>query len=79
MIVGGGFAGVAAARILSEKLDITLIEKSSIHEQELELTFMVDILHIWTRHFHTHNKMIYDYLNKIVPLRNCGDHGFIPC
>ena len=80
LIVGGGFAGVAAARILSEKkkLDITLIEKSSILGAGVRTNFYGG--HPYTfgpRHFLTHNKMIYDYLNKIVPLRNCGDHEFI--
>ncbi len=80
LIVGGGFAGVAAARILSKKkkLDITLIEKSSNLGAGVRTNFYGG--HPYTfgpRHFLTHNKKIFDYLNKIVPLRNCGDHEFI--
>ena len=51
LIVGGGFAGVAAARILSEKkkLDITLIEKSSILGAGVRTNFLWwTSIHIWT-------------------------------
>ncbi len=80
LIVGGGFAGVAAARMLSKKskFNITLVEKSSNLGAGVRTNFYGG--HPYTfgpRHFLTHNKKIYNYLNKIVPMRNCGDHEFI--
>ena len=80
LIIGGGFAGTAAARLVSEikNTKITLVEKSSILGAGVRTNFYGG--HPYTfgpRHFLTHNKKVYDYLNKIVPMRNCGDHQFI--
>ena len=80
LIIGGGFAGTAAARLVSEikNTKITLVEKSSQLGAGVRTNFYGG--HPYTfgpRHFLTHNKKVYDYLNKIVPMRDCGDHQFI--
>lgn len=81
LIIGGGFAGCAAARLLSEKksnFKITLVEKSNDLGAGVRTNYFGG--HPYTfgpRHFLTHNKEVYKYLNKIVPMRSCGDHQFI--
>ena len=80
LIIGGGFAGTAAARLVSQikNTRVTLIEKSAKLGAGVRTNFYGG--HPYTfgpRHFLTHNKEVYDYLNKIVPMRNCGDHEFI--
>ena len=81
LIIGGGFAGCAAARVLSEvniKSKIYLVEKSNNLGAGVRTHYFGG--HPYTfgpRHFLTHNKNVYKYLNKIVPMRNCGDHEFI--
>jgi len=80
LIIGGGFGGVAAARLVSELKDtkVTLIEKSSSLGAGVRTNFYGG--HPYTfgpRHFLTHNKEVFKYLNKIVPMRSCGEHEFI--
>jgi UDP-galactopyranose mutase len=80
LIIGGGFAGVASARLLSElkNTKITLLEKSSSLGAGVRTNFYGG--HPYTfgpRHFLTHNKDVFNYLNKIVPMRSCGEHEFI--
>ena len=80
LIIGGGFAGSAAARLVSEikNTKITLVEKSAYLGAGVRTNFYGG--HPYTfgpRHFLTHNKNVFDYLNKIVPMRDCGDHQFI--
>ena len=80
LIIGGGIAGCTAARVLSKNknLIITLVEKSD-HLGAGVRTFYYGT-HPYTfgpRHFLTHNKKVFDYLNKIVPMRSCGNHEFI--
>lgn len=80
LIIGGGFAGCASARILIKlsNIDITLVEKSSVLGAGVRTNYYGG--HPYTfgpRHFLTHNKLVYEYLNKIVPMRSCGDHQFI--
>ena len=80
LIIGGGVAGCSAARILSKnkKLDITLVEKSKFLGAGVRTFYFGG--HPYTfgpRHFLTHNKEIFDYLNKIVPMRKCSEHEFI--
>jgi UDP-galactopyranose mutase len=80
LIIGGGFAGVASARLIStlKNTKVTLIEKSSELGAGVRTNFYGG--HPYTfgpRHFLTHNQRVFDYLNKIVPMRNCGDHEFI--
>ena len=80
LIIGGGFAGVATARLLSElkNTKITLLEKSNNLGAGVRTNFYGD--HPYTfgpRHFLTNNKDVFNYLNKIVPMRSCGEHEFI--
>ena len=80
LIIGGGFAGVASARLISKikNTKVTLIEKSSYIGAGVRTQYYGG--HPYTfgpRHFLTHNKDVFDYLNKIVPMRNCGEHEFI--
>tara|TARA_B110001452_G_scaffold122498_1_gene101607 strand:- start:8247 stop:9416 length:1170 start_codon:yes stop_codon:yes gene_type:complete len=80
LIIGGGFAGSASARILSKlkDVDITLVEKSNQLGAGVRTQFYGG--HPYTfgpRHFLTHNKEVFEYLNKIVPMRSCGNHEFI--
>jgi UDP-galactopyranose mutase len=80
LIIGGGFAGCATAHELSklDNLDVTLVEKSSYLGAGVRTFFYGG--HPYTfgpRHFLTRNKEVYDYLNKIVPLRSCSEHEFL--
>ncbi len=80
LIIGGGFAGAAAARLVSEikNTKITLVEKSSKLGAGVRTNFYGG--HPYTfgpRHFLTHNKEVFNYLNNIVPMRDCGNHQFI--
>ena len=79
LIIGGGFAGSAYARILSKLKDvyITLVEKSNQLGAGVRTRFYGG--HIYTfgpRHFLTHNKEVFEYLNKILPMRSCVNHEF---
>ena len=44
----------------------------------LELSIM-EVIHtsFGPRHFLTQNKKVFDYINKIIPMRNCSEHEFI--
>ena len=79
LIIGGGFAGCSIAHQLSDKkYDITLVDKSNILGAGVRTSFYGG--HPYTfgpRHFLTFNKKVFNYLNKIVPMRLCGDHQFL--
>ena len=80
LVIGGGFAGAASARMLSQikSLKVTLIEKNSFLGAGVRTNFFGG--HPYTfgpRHFLTHNKKVFDYLNKIIPMRLCKEHEFI--
>ena len=80
LIIGGGIAGSSAARILSKNknLKITLVEKAPFLGAGVRTFYYGG--HPYTfgpRHFLTHNKKIFDYLNSIVPMRKCSEHEFI--
>jgi len=80
LIIGGGFAGCATAHELSklDNLDVTLVEKSPYLGAGVRTFFYGG--HPYTfgpRHFLTRNKEVYNYLNKIVPLRSCSEHEFL--
>ncbi len=80
LIVGGGFAGCAAARVLSKfkNCKITLVEKGASLGAGVRTNYYGG--HPYTygpRHFLTLNKKTFDHLNKIVPLRSCKEHQFI--
>ena len=80
LIIGGGPAGCSAAHQLHElgSWEITLIEAG----QELGGGVRTNYYggHPYTfgpRHFLTQNEKVFEYLNEIIPLRDCGDHQFI--
>mgnify|MGYP003953299821 CR=1 FL=1 len=80
LIIGGGFAGCAAADVLS-----------SIKNTEIDLFEKADFLgagnktrwyggHPYTfgpRHFLSPYEEAYKYLNQIVPIRLCPEHEFL--
>ena len=79
IVIGSGFSGCMFAMMLKEKnWDVTLIEKSNQVGGGVRTFYHGG--HPYTfgpRHFLTHNKDVFNYLNKIVPMRNCGEHEFI--
>ena len=80
LIIGGGFAGCAAAHELINIKDteISLVEKGNYLGAGVRTFFYGG--HPYTfgpRHFLTKNKYVYDYLNKIVPMRLCSEHEFL--
>ncbi len=80
LIIGGGFSGCASAHQLTLMggWDITLIESSSVLGAGVRTQWYGG--HPYTfgpRHFLTQNEEVYDYLDKLIPLRPCADHQFI--
>ena len=81
LIVGGGMAGCACANILSEidNVDLTIVDKAPFLGAGVR-TFFYANKHPYTygpRHFLSTNKDIYEYFNKIIPMRSVTDHKFI--
>ena len=80
LIIGGGPAGCSAAHQLYDLggWDITIVEAGSKLGGGVRTNYYGG--HPFTfgpRHFLTQNEKVYEYLNNIVPLRDCGDHQFI--
>ncbi len=80
LIIGGGFAGCAAAHQLSSinNLDITLVETANHLGAGVRTNFYGG--HPYTfgpRHFLTPYQEVYKYLNDIIPMRDCKEHEFI--
>ena len=80
LIIGGGFAGCAAAHQLSliGGWDITLVEKAPFLGGGVKTHWHGG--HPFTygpRHFLTPDERLFDYLNKIVPMRKCPEHEFL--
>lgn len=80
LIIGGGFAGCAAAHQLALRggWRVTLIEAAP-HLGAGVLTRWYGG-HPYTfgpRHFLTRNEAVFNFLDKYVPLRRCADHQFI--
>ena len=81
LIIGGGFAGCAAADLISKKYpnyDITLVEKSSFLGAGNKTHYYGG--HPYTfgpRHFLTQDEPVYEYLNEILPIRLCPEHQFL--
>ena len=80
LIIGGGFAGCAAAHQFEGRSDweVTLIESSGSLGAGVRTHWWGG--HPYTfgpRHFLTKNEKVFDFLNKHLPLRLCAEHEFI--
>lgn len=80
LIIGGGVAGCAAAHQLTMMggFDVLIVKSAPFLGAGVR-TFWYGG-HPYTfgpRHFLTQNREVYDYFNKLVPLRSCADHQFI--
>ena len=77
LIIGGGFAGCAAAEMLSQfsKFDINIVEKSSFLGLMSERLPMVDTL-IHLGQTFPKKKRDLRIFKKIIKLRNCNYHQF---
>ena len=77
LIIGGGFAGCCAAHMLQEKgFETFIVESGKILGGGVRTYWYGG--HPYTfgpRHFLTENKKWFDYLNKIIPMRDISkDH-----
>ncbi len=80
LVLGGGFAGCAAAHQLALQggWDITLVERAAFLGAGNRTMYYGG--HPYTfgpRHFLTTMPRVYEYLNSYVPLRRCADHEFL--
>ncbi|RJF76865.1 FAD-dependent oxidoreductase [Azospirillum cavernae] len=80
LIIGGGFAGCAAAHqlILMGGWDVTIVEAAPFLGAGVRTFFYGG--HPYTfgpRHFLTQNEAVHTYLNAIIPLRRCNEHEFL--
>lgn len=79
LVIGGGFAGCAAAHqlVLMGGWDVTIVESAPFLGAGVR-TFWYGG-HPYTfgpRHFLTQNEAVFDYLNTLLPLRRCPEHEF---
>ena len=80
LVIGGGFAGCAAAHQLQllGGWDVTLVERAPFLGAGVRTQYYGG--HPYTfgpRHFLTPWEHIYQFLNTYVPLRRCPDHQFL--
>tara|TARA_B100001989_G_C24533013_1_gene462719 strand:- start:954 stop:2063 length:1110 start_codon:yes stop_codon:yes gene_type:complete len=81
LIIGGGFAGCAAAHQLSlfkKDLKVTIVEKNGFLGAGNKTHYYGG--HPYTfgpRHFLTQDQEVFDYLNSYLPIRRCPEHEFI--
>jgi UDP-galactopyranose mutase len=79
LVIGGGIGGcVAAIELRRMNWQVKIVEASSDLGAGLRTRYIAG--HPCTagpRHFLTHNESVYQYLNKLVPLRLCKEHQFI--
>ncbi len=80
LVIGGGFAGCAAAHQLQLMggWDVTLVERAPFLGAGVRTRYYGG--HPYTfgpRHFLTPWEKIYSFLNTYVPLRRCADHEFL--
>jgi UDP-galactopyranose mutase len=79
LVIGGGFAGCAATHqlVLMGGWDVTLVEALPFLGAGVRTSWYGG--HPFTfgpRHFLTQNQAVYDYLDRLCPLRRCLDHEF---
>jgi UDP-galactopyranose mutase len=80
LIIGGGFAGCAAAHQLEllNNWEVTLVEAAPFLGAGVRTQWFGG--HPYTfgpRHFLSPYEEVYTYLNEIIPLRSCSEHEFI--
>lgn len=80
LIIGGGFGGTAAAHqfALAGGWDVTLVEIAPFLGAGVRTQWFGG--HPYTfgpRHFLTQNEAVFDYLNRLVPIRLCPEHEFL--
>lgn len=80
LIIGGGFAGCAAAHqlALQGSWDVTLVEAGSQLGAGVRTQWMGG--HPYTygpRHFLTKNESLFSFMDKYVPMRRCPEHQFL--
>ncbi len=80
LIIGGGFAGCAAAHQLSliGGWDISLVEKAPFLGGGVKTHWHGG--HPFTygpRHFLTQDDKLFNYLNELAPMRRCAEHEFV--
>lgn len=80
LVLGGGFAGIAAAHhlMLMGGWDVTLVEQAPFLGAGNRTMYYGGHPHTFgPRHFLTPWPHVYEFLNKYVPMRSCGDHQFL--
>lgn len=80
LIIGGGFAGCAAAHQLALQggWDVTLVEAAPFLGGGVKTRYYGGHPHTFgPRHFLTPKEHIFQYLDAYCPLRRCGDHQFL--
>ena len=80
LVIGGGFAGCAAAHqlVLQGGWEVTLIESASFLGGGNKTLWYGGHPHTFgPRHFLTQNEQVYAFLNEHCPLRRCNDHVFL--
>ncbi len=81
LIIGGGFAGCAAAHQFSLKRpndEVCLVEKNPFLGAGNKTQYYGG--HPYTfgpRHFLTQDEEVFNYLNSVLPIRRCPEHEFI--
>ncbi|MEO8629534.1 MAG: FAD-dependent oxidoreductase, partial [Betaproteobacteria bacterium] len=80
LVIGGGFAGCAAAHQLAlvGGWDVTIVETAPFLGAGVKTRYLGG--HPYTfgpRHFLTPKEHIFHYLNSYCPLRRCADHQFL--
>ncbi|MGD0074510.1 MAG: FAD-dependent oxidoreductase [Candidatus Binataceae bacterium] len=79
LIIGGGFSGCAAAHqlALAGGWDVTIVEGAPFLGAGVRTQWFGG--HPYTfgpRHFLTQNEQVFDYLNRLIPIRLCPEHEF---